>query len=164
MKTLTILFLLCCSSFAYPDKDRSIEDFIALQAKILEIAKAHQADTFEKGTSTLKMEVQQKIGALKVESLPSEQLFRVGIACFVASYPQEAGDQRWDLVFDDVCWRCVEIISSRAGSDNAHYLRSMKSLCGTDAGSSLRFGEYIAAQSNLEANKPEMATPRKPSD
>ena len=97
MKTHTILLLLCCSSFAYADKAQDIREFVALQSKVLEIAKAHQADPFKEGSSTLKDVVKQKIDALQLESLSSEQLYRLGIACSVSAYPQEAGDLSFDL-------------------------------------------------------------------
>jgi len=153
MRTPALLLFLCSTTFAYPDKDQDLRQFINLQSKILEITKEHQPDPFEQGTSNLKKEVQQKIEGLALEKLPSEQLYRLGVACSVASYPQTAGDQNCDLIFDDVCWRCVRIIATRHGSDNAHYLKRMKELFGTDGGPSLWFKELIASQEKLPSEQ-----------
>ncbi|MCK5098274.1 MAG: hypothetical protein KAR45_09230 [Desulfobacteraceae bacterium] len=95
------------------------------------------------GTSTLINEVESDLMKLNLESLESEQLFRLGIACSLAGYPQEAGGQRWDLIFDNVSWKCVRILSSRPGHRVGHYLKEMKAVIGRDAGASLQFREYI---------------------
>jgi hypothetical protein len=155
MRTLAQLLFLCCTTFAYTatDKDQDIRQFITLQSKILEITEEHQPDPFETGTSDLKKEVRQKIAGLELEKLSSEQLYRLGVACSVASYPQTAGDQSWDLVFDNVCWRCVRIIATRHGSDNTHYLNRMKALFGADGGPSLWFKELIAKQEKLPSEQ-----------
>ncbi|MBK1884520.1 hypothetical protein JIN85_19040 [Luteolibacter pohnpeiensis] len=153
MRTLAFLLFLGGTAFAYPDKEHDIRQFITLQSKILEIVEEHQPDPFEKGSSNLNKTVQKKIEGLHLEKLSSEQLYRLGVACSVASCPQTAGHQNCDLVFDDVCWRCVRIIATRHGSDNAHYLNRMKALFGTDGGPSLQFTELIASQEKLQSEQ-----------
>ena len=145
--TLTLSFFVISSLFS-KEKNEQIDYYISLQRKVFEIAKSHP-DPFKPKTSDLNKEVSHKIEALKLNDLRSEQLWRIGIASSIASYPQTAGDQRWDAVFDDVCWRCVKIIASRPGWDNTRYLKSMKALFGTDGGPSLRFDDYIEAQKKL---------------
>ena len=78
------------------------------------------------------------------------QLYRLGIACSLASYPQKAGDERWDLVFDAVSWKRVQIIASRPAYEAAHYLRGMKKVFGTDGGASIKFKNFIEQQSKLQ--------------
>jgi|GEM_PF-5759836 len=148
-----ILILLALSLFAISnlfaeEKSKQINSYISLQRKVFEIAKSHP-NPFKPRTVNLSKEVSDKIDSLKLNDLKSEQLWRIGIACFVASHPQTAGDQRWDLVFEDVCWRCVKIIASRPGWENTHYLKSMKALFGTDGGASLWFKDYIETQEKL---------------
>jgi hypothetical protein len=83
------------------------------------------------------------------ERLTSEQLYRLGIACSTAAWPQELGDQRWDLVFDDVAWKCVKILSTRPGINSACYLENMKRVFGGRGDPALWFKHYIEAQSKL---------------
>ena len=149
----SFLILLALSFFAISnlfaeEKNEQIDSFISLQRKVFEIAKSHP-NPFKTRTSNLSKEVSDKIDALKLNDLKSEQLWRIGIASSVASYPQTAEDKAWDAVFEDVCWRCVKIIASRPGWENTHYLKSMKALFGTDGGPSLWFKDYIEAQEKL---------------
>lgn len=152
MKNILLLVavsVISCSNIFAEDKEAQIDSFIACQRKIFQIAKQHP-EPFKNGTSNLNDEVLQALEALKLEELESMQLWRLAIACSVATYPQEAGDQRWDLLFDDVCWRCVKIIAARPGKDNANFLKSMKDVFGADGGASLWFKDYIDAQAKLK--------------
>jgi hypothetical protein len=149
MKTLVVFLLVCSAAFAQLDKEKAIEQLMALQTKVLQIAKRHQPAPFEHNTLILKKEVEQEIEALKLASLPSEQLYRLAIFCSLYAYPQMVDDLSWDLIFEEVCWRCVKIIASRSGEENADYLKRMKALFGTDGGPSLWFTEFIEAQAKL---------------
>ena len=94
-------------------------------------------------------EVETEIKHLNLEKLETKQLYRLGIACSLIAYPQNADDQRWDLIFDNVAWKCVHLISLRPGHEASHCLKSMKAVFGTDGAPSFRFKKYIQQQLKL---------------
>ena len=150
MKIVAIILFCISVAHAYPDKDKEIESFIFMQQQIFEIAKRHHENPFLDGTSNLNHAVESELKKLNFAQLSSMQLYRLGIACSLASYPQKAGDERWDLVFDAVSWKCVQILASRPGYEAAHYLRGMKKVFGTDGSASLIFKNFIEQQSKLQ--------------
>ncbi len=149
MKVIIFFFLFVSTVQAYPDKDKDIEQFICLQQEIFKIAKRHHQNLFKNGTSNLNNAVEIELKKRTFEKLKSEQLYRLGIACALTGYPQAAGDQRWDLVFNEVAWKCVHILSSRPGYKVRHYMKNMKTVFGTDGHPSHLFKEYIKKQSSL---------------
>ena len=129
------------------EASEQIKIFIELQQKVYKIAKDNPNPCKPK-TADLNAKTVKEVEELNLKDLSSEQLWRLGIACSVSD-TGEAENKNWDRVFDDVCWRCVKIISSRPGHMNTQYLRQMKALFGTDGGPSLWFKEYIEKQEKL---------------
>ena len=165
MRALLLLLVIVCMAHADANKGQSLGELVSLQQRILEIAKRNQTDPFKPNTSNLNEKVESELKSLGLERLSSEQLYRLGIACSMAAWPQEAGDQNWDLVFDDVAWKCVRILSTRPGQMPAFYLESMKHVFGRDSGPSLWFKDYIKDQAKLSeqgaAGQPPPAAPTK---
>lgn len=149
MKIPLIFTFLCSTTFAFQHKDQEIQLFIDLQSKVLKLSQDFNSAPFQPGSVGKNTNLLQGIKDLDLEKLTSPQLYRLALACYAMMYPGEAGDAKWDDIYDQVCWTCVRIIASRSGPINTNYLERMKALFGEDGGPSLLFKKYIAEQKNL---------------
>ena len=147
MKTIFLAFLIFTVSPAWSaDKNTVTSNYVSVIQKLQRLARDnHDSDPQPK--------LRTAIDSLLPESLSSEQLFRLGISTHLVAYPQEAGsDIPFDAVFSYASHRCASLLSLRSDSESAHFLVSMKPICGPDGGESLFYREVIARQAKLREN------------
>ena len=127
-------------------KNAEVSSYISILQELQQFARDNRYNDSHPKLRTL-------INALLPATLSSEQLYRLGVSTSLIAYPQEAGaDIPFDSVFAYASRRCAELLSVRADSSSAHYLRSMKPICGPDGGKSLMYLQLIERQEQVQKN------------
>jgi hypothetical protein len=147
MKRAFLFILLSVSSLAWSaDKDSVVSSYVSILQRLQQLARDNRDSDPQPKLRTV-------IDALLPSTLSSEQLYRLGVGAYLIAYPQEAGaDIPFDGVFAYASRRCAELLSTRADSSSAHYLRSMKPICGPDGGESLMYRQLIERQEQFQKN------------
>jgi len=120
-------------------KAGSTQNVLRIVSKIEAVARRHRNQRLDPAT-------RNRLSALVRQLNKSEELTKLGLITGTIAYPQEAGDESYDVVFEHAMWECAAALSRRSDVDAVAGLQKMKEAFGTDGMPARLFEELIKAQ------------------
>ena len=149
IRTLALAMLVSACSSSADGADQVIEKVAVLRSvddayrKLVDLADRCSKRKCEANGSLNEQEIGAAVDRIVADIHSPDALFRLAVASYVSAYPQEAGLQRADSVFD-AAWRtAVRKLGALGSAEALAALRSLDHVLRTDAGESLALKETI---------------------
>jgi hypothetical protein len=139
--------VLATSAFAQT-KDQAITQYLDTFSQLRTLGKQSHAQDRQ-----TQEQLHSQIERIVSDKLSSEQLFRVGTAAWLASYPQDAGsDIPYDRVLAYASEHCAALLAKRSDIVAVRYLSYMQAICGRGSAERLMYDDLIEQQKKLKQN------------